>query len=348
MGSRRSREMRELHEQTGQWVDMAQSNSQAAQLMRKGGLVTQGIFMVQQIMEGATKAFAVGNGATHDEVQSQGHQNLKLMMMAMESVIVGSGRTDYVNHMVGGHYFKADNYDVIRHLARALEVTSDAGSSNANKAKAADGVFESALTATPREVEQMLYLFDTSHRVLREVSGLLNHLKNSEMVLELPPPRGSSKASLTQQVAKQCRLPDRELHPTEVDIFDDLENLVSDIIFDGGGGCATLSGRHLVAQFKRFMQLQTALLGVLIVGAIVWPHEAYSRYPARPGAPKDVRAAAKRVNRRRQMGIRHYTKDLGVVKHFKEIEKRSRLIATYLRNIQDNYYLLEGPTSESR
>ena len=346
MCSRRSKEMRDLHEQAGQWVDVAQSNSQAAEWMRKGGLVTQGIYMVHQVMEGATKAFAVANGVDHDEVRRQGHQNVKLMMVTMDSVVRGSGRTDYVNHMVGGHYFKVDDYDVISHLARALEVTSDVKSSDAEKTKAADVVFESALTATPKEVERLLSLFDASHKVLRGMSGLLNHIKRREMVLELPPPRGSSNVTLTQQVVEQCRLPEREFHQTEVDIFDDLENLISDIIFHDGGGSAILNGRHLVAQFKRFMQLQTALLGTLIIGAIVWPHEAYTRYPAPPGAPRNVQAAAKRIKRRRQMGIGHYTNELGVVKHFREIVRSSALIATYLRNIQDNYYLLEGPTSE--
>ena len=348
MCSRRSKEMRDLHEQTGQWVDVAQSNSHAAELMRKGGLVTQGIYMVHQVMEGATKAFAVANGIDHDEVRRQGHQNVKLLMLTMDSVARGSGRTEYINHMVGGHYFKVDDYDVISHLTHALEVTSDVKNSDAEKTKAADVVFESALTATPKEVERLLSLFDASHKVLRGMSGLLNHIKRREMVLELPPPRGSSRVTLTQQVVEQCRLPAREFHQTEVDVFDDLENLISDIIFHDGGSSAILNGRHLVAQFKRFMQLQTALLGTLILGAIVWPHESYTRYPAPPGAPRNVRAAAKRINnnKRRQMGIGHYTNELGVVKHFREIVRSSALITTYLRNIQDNYYLLEGPTSE--
>ena len=344
--SSRSREIKDLHEQTGQWVDLAQSNSQAAKVLVKNGLKIQGIFIVQQSMEAATKAFAVANGKDHSEVRSQGHQNLKLLMMTLDTVVKRWGKSDYVNHMVGGHYFKVDDYDVGKHLARAVEVTSDEKRTNTEKRREANRLYESAITLTPKEVKRLLWLFDQSHSVLNGMSGLLGHLKSREMSLELPLPRGRSNSTLTQQIIEQCRLPDREFHATEVEVFCELEELISGIIVDGGGGHTTLHGRHLTAQFKRFMQLQTALLGTLIIGSIVWPHEVGPRYPAPPDAPRKVSEAAERFHGHRRVGIQHYTDQLGVVKHLKAIVERSTRITTYLRSIQDNYYILDGPTAE--
>ena len=342
----RTREMRALHRQTGQWVDVAQSNARSAQVLVGERLTTQGIHMVQQSMEGATKAFAVANGVEHGDVRKQGHQNLKLLMMTMDSIVQRTGWSEYVNHMVGGRYFRTEDYDVRSQLARAIEVTSDGVSTEAEKKAEASKLYESAFMATPKEVKRLLWLFDKSRDALTGLSGLLVHLKGGVLVLELPPPRGASHASLTQQVIGQCRLPDREFHETELEIFDELEGLISRIIVDGGGGQATLNGLHLVAQFKRFMQLQTALLGILIIGAIVWPHESYPRYPAPPGAPRSLSAAVRRLKTGRRVGIEHYRNELGVVKHLNGIVERSMTITSYLRNIQDNYYLLEGPTPE--
>ncbi len=110
--SSRSREMKALRGQAGQNVDVAQSNARSAQVPVKNRLTTQGIFMVQQSMEGATKAFAAANGADYKDVPRQGHQNLRLMMMTLDHIVRRTGKSDYVNHMVGGRYFKVDDYDV--------------------------------------------------------------------------------------------------------------------------------------------------------------------------------------------------------------------------------------------
>ena len=227
-----------------------------------------------------------------------------------------------------------------------MEVTSDDEKTDAEKSREANQLYESALTATPGEVKRLIWLFDQSHSVLTGMSKFLGHLKGREMHLELPPPVGKSDVTLIQQIVEQCRLPRRGFHETEVEIFDELEGLLCDIVVDRDRGNASLNGLHLIAQFKRYMQLQTARLGILIIGSIAWPHEGYPRYPSPPDAPPNASKAAKKFHGYRGMGIQHYTNELGVMNHLKAIVGKSVLITTYLRNIQDNYYLLEGPTSE--
>lgn len=70
----------------------------------------------------------------------------------------------------------------------------------------------------------------------------------------------------------------------------------------------------------------SAIMGVFILGTIVWPHESYPRYPAPPDAPEDFKQAAEQ----RKVGIRHYSEDLGVIYHIQELAGRAHAVAESL------------------
>ena len=80
------------------------------------------------------------------------------------------------------------------------------------------------------------------------------------------------------------------------------------------------------------MAKQIADLGILSIGALVWPHESYPRYPADPNAPNSLFDAAKKSEGgKRMLGTQHYSEQLGVICHIRRLTKECKNTTSLLQ-----------------
>ena len=331
----------------GEWVCLAVWNADAASLLaRKATLHPQALYMVQQSMEAATKALARSAGKSHNDIY--GHELLNLLFWTQQTVIQDMSAVEYANHMLATYHYKTENYDVIQHLQDVLSLTSPPskrGQLDNKQKESADRLFESALTAPPKEVELLLDYLDRSEKLVRSVSEHLKPLTNKRLSLDLSLSDRDPTNSLIQQIINQCRIPNRRLHETEIALLEQIEGLIASIVRNQNSGFVVdVDGKQLIRQLGSFLDTQVANLGILTVGALVWPHESYPRYPAPPNAPGSIKDAAKRVaGGKRRLGTKHYTNKLGVIKHITRLTTRAKKTADLLKNAYDSDYLTRAP-----
>ena len=111
---------------------------------------------------------------------------------------------------------------------------------------------------------------------------------------------------------------------------------------DAQGGKFVVNANEIEPGLSRLFDMQSVLAGILILGSLVWPHESYPRYPAPPNAPDTLDEAAKRTGGWRNMGTKHYTEELGVIKHIKPLATQAKNTTTLLKRCYDNGYLLSS------
>ena len=103
-------------------------------------------------------------------------------------------------------------------------------------------------------------------------------------------------------------------------------------------------GHQLVEQAIGIPHMLLANLGLLIVGSLVWAHESYPRYPAEPDAPDSIEQAA----RERKLGVKHYTDEMGVIRHIKPLTaKADKTIRLLKSGYKAGYLLMSAKDAKS-
>ena len=334
----------ERQEAVTQWIEVARTNAEAAsRLLGKNPLRTHALYWIQQSMEAATKALARSKGKSHEEVY--GHNLLELLLSTLQKTIEDSDGTEYANYMISQHYYKAGEYDVADHLQRALSLASSPNKTeqqNQEQKQIASKLYESALTASPEEVEILLNLWLQSSRAITQTSKRLRPLKNKRVSLDIALSERDPSQSLVKQTLVQCLGDEagRALHETEIQLFEQLEELLAFLIRSQDQPLVVIDGNQIIQHYDKFLKMQSANLGILTTGGIVWPHESYHRYPAPPGAPESLAEAAKKgLTGRRMLGKQHYTDRMGAIKHIQRISEQARKTANLLRQAHQSGWM---------
>ena len=71
------------------------------------------------------------------------------------------------------------------------------------------------------------------------------------------------------------------------------------------------------------------------------------KYPAPPDAPDSIEQAALRTGKGRNLGTKHYTPELGVIKHIKPLTRQAKKTTELLKKCYDGGYMLAAFPSDS-
>ena len=344
----------------GEWIILASEHSDiAVDMAKKKHLQKHALYHVQQSMETAAKGLAIGAGVSHDEVRKHSHDYPYLFFLLAQKIIPESDGIQYANELLAPFYTGQGQYDVQGQLGGMLNLPTSPRNKKLNKTQKqeAEKFFDALLQFPPEGVEIMLDKLAELNQNMRQAlnkGGPIAEFINEPFVLEPSRSEGSFAQSIYRQLVDQARMRPggRKLSRVEIDLLERLArqteaNLRSEYTeeqiwkwLDAQGGKLSVNANQIEPGLTRFFDMQSVLAGILILGSLVWPHESYPRYPAPPNAPDSLDEAAKRTRGWRNMGTKHYTEDLGVIKHIKTLAAQAKNTTTLLKRCYDNGYLL--------
>ena len=334
-----------------EWIVEADKHIRTAKyLLKKDKIRNLTLPHVQQSMEMATKGLARASGVPHRELRTEiGHNNLFLFTKIIEIVIDSMEGYKQINDVLGCFYQEGRNYDVARHIQDVLAATASPRQAKDEDAKQYAGeIFDSGKKMTPDEVKFMLDSFDRITGVMKvpsPVQGLIREI-TSEPVNVRRPASGSNwmdeiVVQATQQLSSRIGA---QADPAAVGLLQDIarsiptseEEMTAEL--EENNGRFYFDGDQLIEGMTGMLNMMSANMGLLIIGSLVWAHESYPRYPADPDAPDSIELAVKQ----RKLGTKHYTKEMGVIRHIKPLTVRADKTIRYLKRGYKAGYLLMG------
>ena len=325
----------------GEWLDLASKHAAVSCLLARK-FPAHALYMTQQSMEAATKGLARGMGASHEEVRSWRHQNFNLFFWLMEN-LVSMGATPHIDEILASHGVAHPEKDALTRLHEMVLRTANPWRlSKDSDREAARELYGSMLTLPPEPVEVLSDTFSKVSKATRLTSTQRKIIRGiSKEPLKLRVPSGGNDIinSLSMQVCSQIleRLEAAQLHTLDSSIIEGLalqhmaksfgavgeENIRAEL--EKTSGIYKMPDLTKTADIS--LRVPVAFIGLLIVGGLVWPHEAYPRYVAPPDAPDEIEKAAEQ----RKFGTKHYSEQLGVIKHIDILTKQAREITKSLR-----------------
>ncbi len=350
---------RRIHS-AGEWIILASEHSDIAfDMAKKKRLQRHALYHVQQSMETAAKGLSIGAGVSHDVVRKHSHDYPHLFFFLAQKIIVESDGIQYANELLAPFYTGQGQYDVQAQLGGMLNLTSSPRNKNLNKTQQqeAEKFFDALLQFPPEGVEIMLEKLAELNQKMRQAlnkGGPIAEFIREPFVLEPSRSEGSFAQSIFRQLIVQARMRpgSRKLSHAEMDLLERLArqteaNLRAEYTeeqiwewLDAQGGKLSVNANQVEPGLTRFFDMQSVLAGILILGSLVWPHESYPRYPAPPDAPDSLSKAVQRTGGWRNMGTKHYTEELGVIKHIKPLAAQAKNTTTSLKRCYDSGYLL--------
>ncbi len=344
----------------GEWIILASEHSDiAADLAKRKHLQKHALYHVQQSMETAAKGLAIGAGVSHDVVRKHSHDYPYLFFLLAQKIIVESDGVQYPNELLAPFYAGQGRYDVQVQLGGMLNLTTPPKSKNLNNTqkREAEKFFDTLLQFPPEGVAIMLNKLAELNLKMRQAlnkGGPITEFMHEPFVLEPSRSDGSFAQSIYRQLVDQAsmRPGSRKLRRAETDLLERLArqtdtNLRAEYTeeqiwewLDTQGGKLSVDANQIEPGLTRLFDMQSVLVGILILGSLVWPHESYPRYPAPPNAPDSLDEASKRTGGWRGMGTKHYTEELGVIKHIKPLAVQAKNTTTLLKRCYDSGYLL--------
>ena len=332
----------------GEWLDLASEHAAVSCLLARN-FPAHALYMTQQSMEAATKGLARGMGASHEEVRRWGHQNFNLFFWLMEN-LVSMGATPHIDEILASHGVAHPEKDALTRLQEMVLRTANPGRlSKGSDREAAREFYGSMLTLPPEPVEVLSDAFSRVSKATRLASAhkkAIRRITKKPFTLTLPAGSEDVIESLSKQVCNQLlkRLELAQLRTLDSAIVESLgmqymstrfgaigeESIRAELEYNSGA----YKIPDVAKDYDISIQVPVAFIGLLIVGGLVWPHEAYPRYVAPPDAPDDIEKAAEQ----RKFGTKHYSEQLGVIKHIEILTKQAREIIKSLRaGYQANY-----------
>ena len=328
-----------------EWFDLAQCNAEAAVLLaEQPRLRCQSLYFTQQSMEAATKGLARNAGVPHDDFRTWSHNNLNLLLWCVDAVIESSGIANHIRKVFSTPPSNDEASDVIMQLEAFLAKTADLskvkkmGKQKENNAK---NFFTYMITLPPEGVLTLLKLLtDVENNInqQRGASGLfISMIAHSPFSVRTLPSNANVLTELVPQILFQFqkRIPGEKMNNEQRELARKLISHMLECAIKEIGEVrfrAELKAMKwkIPLDHKQIManafDIPLAVVGVFILGTLVWPHESYPRYPAHPCADESLKQAAEQ----RKMGIRHYSDDLGVISHIQELAGRAHAVAESL------------------
>ena len=338
-----------------EWFELALCNAEAAVLLAEHPrLRCQSLFLTQQAMEAATKGFARNAGLSHNDIRKWRHNNLNLFLWCVDAVIESAEITEQIRNIFSADPYVEGQSDVILQLKALLEKSGDlreARELGKDKEEVARKYFAYILTLPPDGISTLLRLLE------RLQSSLIEQRKTSEPIIteltQVPvrvqelSPGANIVTTITPQIILHCRrrMPNERITGEQLNLIKKLARQFLEYSIKEMGedkfraelkankGRISLNKNQIMAGS---FDVPTAVMGVFILGTVVWPHESYPRYPAPLDAPENFELAAEQ----RKIGIRHYSENLGVVSHIQELAGRAHAVAGSLSKAYKSAWLM--------
>ena len=354
-------------EAAGEWIDLALEHADVAVILaKKPRFRKHALYHTQQSMETAAKGLAIGAGVSHDTIRRHSHDYPYLFFLLVEKVITESGGIQYANELLAPYFASQGGYDVEARLEHMLTLTSSPKNRDLTKAhkESAEQFFDALLQFPPEAVEIMLNQLTKLDEHLRQAlnkKGPIARFTKEPFALKPARSDGSFVQSIYQQLLEQAskRPGGRKLHKSEEALLWRMARqsetrlraqYSEEQIWEwvaSQGGTFSFSANQIEPGLGRFFDMQSVLVGILILGSLVWPHESYPRYPAPPGAPDSLEEAAQRTRKGRSLGTRHYTEELGVIEHIKPLTAQAKRTAILLKKCYESGYLVTSLPNDS-
>ena len=351
-------EVRKRQSRAEEWISEAEKHVRAASyLLRDERLRTLVLYHLQQSMEMAAKGLARASGIPHGELRlAYGHNNLFLLVKVTQLVIESMDAHKQIDDVLARFYQEGKDYDSARHIQRILEATASPKRAQeyGSKQYAAE-VFASAKRMPPEEVKSLLSLFDQTISLTRISSRTANAVRELKDTLSfrIPAPDVNWTDQIVEQTTQQLfgrtsLRPD----PATVALVRDVarrtpltEDVLAELKANRGKTLRyDFDGGRFVEETTGIWDMLSANLGLLIIGSMVWAHESYSRYPAEPDSPDSIEQAA----RERKLGVKHYTDDMGVIRHIRPLTARAERTIKLLKNgYKAGFFLMSAMDANS-
>ena len=290
----------------GEWIRLAVNHAQAAHILRRAAsLQAQRLFMVQQSIEDAVKAIARNAGLSHKEVREYSHDILGLFVWYHSHVISTTRTAPYIDDLLANCSASHKEYNVVTQIDNLRVLTTsdrDPKHLDEHQRKAAEQFFESALTVSPQEISALLDLSQGLNKLRNNARVMVKKVTRKPLVFDLSL---HNERSFFDQVFDQARGRLDNMSDDQAASMERLiQHLVGQWVIDNGeddfraylaaanGGMFAFD-KDKAEQILTMFEIPIALMQMLIVAALVWPHESYPRYVAPPEASLDFREAAK-------------------------------------------------------
>ena len=354
-------------EAAGEWITLSSEHADiAVTLSKKSRTEKHALYHTQQSMETATKGLAIAGGVSHEHVRKRSHDYPYLFYLLLDKIIRESDGIQYANEMLSPYYKGDGKYDVEKQLGKMLSLTSSPKSKDLSKAQrdSAEQFFDGLVQFPPEGVEEFLNQLDKLNVTMRQTlnkEGPIAQFIKEPFTFRPSRADGSFVQSIYQQLLEQARNRpgSRKLTATETTLLlrmatqmevnlkaDYSEEQIWEWLDIQGGRLSIDAGKEDLG-LNSFFDLQSVLVGILILGSLVWPHESYSRYPAPPDSPDSIDQAAKRTRKGRSLGTKHYTQELGVIRHIRPLTTQTKRTVAFLQKCYERNYLLTSIPNDS-
>ena len=156
----------------------------------------------------------------------------------------------------------------------------------------------------------VFYKEGSAYDAVAHINNLRNHT----------PSPGSPRAKTSEAEWRRLYLSAFQSNPNEIREIINMYDQIDKAFEHAAVGYALLKKQvadqnipdHEVRQeLQERIRVLKPTLGLIIVGSILWPHNMPSRYPAPPEADHD----ASQINQYGDLGVQHYSSNLGAIKH---------------------------------
>lgn len=339
-----------------EWFEMAVSDAKSSVVLaRREATSRQALFMAQQSMEAVTKALAAGLEWKYEDIRGMSHNNLNGLLSVVGEMISATLLGEHVDTLLSATMPFGADFQATAHLHKMIQVTKLPKKAG-NRAKEAKKFFEDMLAATPEAVRIALVCLDEFERPVWKLRSMLIGLPTLrfERSAFLPMSVGEEDELVGAVVAELCSKVVSRLQPQFAVDTDSVGELALPLV-------KSLIGNHAGSDLRRSLEsagwkyqigkedivrtidVPVGLVRVLILGALVWPHESFLRYPAPPGAATDYKEAGRQVvDGKRQLGSNHYSSGVGAIACIGDISRGASKTVGLLWKAHKAGYLFPG------
>ena len=315
------------------WLDQARRDCRVVKLLLSGHRRGSGtryaetsVYLLQQSVEKAVKSLMVAAGEDEKKFRNQiGHNSLKAIMNFLEPRVQSPMFSQFMDN--------APSF-------------SDGGVPDAREA---DNMFNRVARMARRdEFRELAILRSDEIRPLIRLMTMLHSCIESKTRELLPSNMAlydiSSQTSGTSDTKTLWNIVEGLLKEPEnisdeiVRVVENVYDLITPQLLEELRETSTpqtFSRRQLLSDM--ILPLLFVIPSLYLLAALTYPHEAYTRYPAPYGTPKDPREA---IENKGTLGTQHYTSELGIVTLLPDMHKWTQ---TVLDNMPPLLKLISDP-----